>query len=236
MIKTMHERVERLPWDDLRHQLDKRGFAVSAPVLNGRSAPSSPASSTAGASAPRSTWRAIASATAATATSTTRCPDTIAELRERVLRAARADRERLERLLGGAGTPSRRARRAAAALPRRRAGAADAADPALRRGRLERPAPGPLRRRLLPVPGPDRAVGAGRGLRGRRARAARAAPAGAEPRARGPAAARRVRDLPDAAPPEPRQAGRPQGRPAPRRQHHHARPADRTRHHLPRRR
>ena len=33
MTKTMHERVERLPWDDLRHQLDKRGFAVSAPVL-----------------------------------------------------------------------------------------------------------------------------------------------------------------------------------------------------------
>lgn len=29
----MHERVERLAWDDLRHQLDKRGFAVSAPVL-----------------------------------------------------------------------------------------------------------------------------------------------------------------------------------------------------------
>ena len=34
MTKTMHERVERLPWDDLRHQLDKRGFAVSAPVLS----------------------------------------------------------------------------------------------------------------------------------------------------------------------------------------------------------
>ncbi len=33
MTTTMHERVDRLPWDDLRHQLDKRGFAVSAPVL-----------------------------------------------------------------------------------------------------------------------------------------------------------------------------------------------------------
>ena len=81
-------------------------------------------------------------------------PATIAELRGSLLPAARADRQRL--VARGSAARRRvpaRARGAARALPRRRAGAPDAADPAIRRGRLERPAPGPLRRRLLPVPG-----------------------------------------------------------------------------------
>ena len=97
----------------------------------------------------------------------------------------------------------------------------DAADPALRRGRLERAAPGPLRRRVLPLPGRLRAVGAGRGLRGRRVRPARAAPAGPEPRPRHHPAARRVRDLPDPGPAERGQARLPPRRHAPRRQHRH---------------
>ena len=32
---TLSDRVETLAWDDLRAQLDERGFAVSEPVLSG---------------------------------------------------------------------------------------------------------------------------------------------------------------------------------------------------------
>ena len=124
-------------------------------------------------------------------------PEEIARAARRLLRAAGADRQRL---VGAARRRTDASRstheRAARPLPRGRPGAAHAADPALRRGRLERPAPGPLRRRVLPVPGRDGAVGAGRRLRGRRVRPGRAAPARPEPCPRARPAAGRVRDLP----------------------------------------
>ena len=64
-----HPRLERPAT-----QLDDRGFAVTAAAARPRpSATRWPSSSTAAASARRSTWPATASATAATATSTTRC-------------------------------------------------------------------------------------------------------------------------------------------------------------------
>ena len=103
---------------------------------------------------------------------------------------------------------------------RGRPAAADAADPALRRGRLERAAPGSLRRRLLPVPDPDRAD---RRARGRRVRADGEPPARAEPRARAEPAPGRVRDLPHPRAAGARQARLLQGRPAPRREHRDAR-------------
>src|SRR4029078_7021913 len=86
--------------------------------------------------------------------------------------------------------------------------------------------PGPLRRRLLPVPGADGAVAAGGGLRRRRGRAEGPAPARPEPRARALPATRRVRDLPDARPAQRGTHRLPPRRPAPRRQHGHARLAD----------
>ena len=147
-------------------------------------------------------------------------PDAIGELRGAFYRHLAPIANDWSSLLGGDdGRVSARARGAARALPRGRAGAPDAADPALRGGRLERPPPGSLRRRLLPVPGADRSLRARRRLRGRRVRAARAAPARAEPGARRGRAARRVRrsSRPTSAP-----AGRArlsQGRPAPRREH-----------------
>ena len=123
---ALTERVDALDWDDLRDQLDARGFAVTAPLLDAAEcAAARRASSTAAASARRSTWPATASATGATATSTTRCPRPIAELRERVLPPPGAGRQRL----GGAARRRRRrfpldARGAARALPRGRPGSA----------------------------------------------------------------------------------------------------------------
>ena len=125
------------------------------PCCAAPSARRSPRSSTAAASARRSTWRATASARAAIATSTTRCPapspSCAASFYRHLAPVANA-------LVGScsAATPTTfplEHERAARALPRGGPGAPDAADPALRRGRLERAAPGPLRRRLLPVPG-----------------------------------------------------------------------------------
>ncbi len=138
----------------------------------------------------------------------------------RLLRAARADRERVVR---AAGRGRRRvpglARGPARPLPGGRPGATDPADPALRGGRLERASPGPLRRGLLPVPGADGAVRARRRLRGRRVRAGRAAAARPEQGARAHPAAGRIRDLPDPRAPPAGKARLPPRRAAPRRQH-----------------
>ena len=89
-------------------------------------------------------------------------PGPIAELRRASTATSRRSRTTGSALLRRrrAAVPAR-ARGTARAVRRGRPDAADAADPALRRGRLERAAPGPLRRRLLPVPGRDGPVGAG---------------------------------------------------------------------------
>ena len=82
-------------------------------------------------------------------------PEPIPALREGST-AAGADRQRVGGAAAARRTLSRSSTRAARALPRRRPGAPDAPDPPLRRRRLERAAPGPLRRGLLPLPGADR--------------------------------------------------------------------------------
>ena len=73
--RALAVRVDSLPWTDLADQLDRRGFAVTEPLLDEREC--------ADARRPlrrrplplhRSTWPGTASATAATATSTTRSP------------------------------------------------------------------------------------------------------------------------------------------------------------------
>jgi len=102
-------------------------------------------------------------------------------------------------------------------------------------GRLERPAPGPLRGSVLPLPGGHGPIGARGGLRGRRVRAARAAPAGTEPSSRAQSTPWSLRHLPLPAPPSGGQARTPQGRVAPRPEHAHERVADSPRLDLPRR-
>src|SRR5882672_2045142 len=72
-----------------------------------------------------------------------------------------------------------RARGLHRAVPRGGPDAADAAAAAVRRGRLQRAAPGPVRRTCLSAPGGDFAVGAGERLYRRRVRADRATAADA---------------------------------------------------------
>ena len=197
-MTSIRDRVDALDWAELREQLDRDGHAITPPLLDGGE--TDELSDLFDGGRFRST---IDMARHRFGEGRYRyfdhpLPDAIAELRGSFYRHlapiandwSRAAARRRPHV------PAR-ARGAARAVPRGRPGAADAADPALRRGRLERAPPGPLRRRLLPVPDPHRPVRAGRRLRGRRVRADGAAPARAEPRARAQAAARRVRDLPD---------------------------------------
>jgi hypothetical protein len=69
------------------------------------------------------------------------------------LPAALCGSQRLGREAGSGGGVPRRPQGVPATLPRGGADSADASDPALRGGRLQRPAPGRLRRGRLPLPG-----------------------------------------------------------------------------------
>ena len=91
---------------ELRGQLDERGFAVTRRARATRSARPSPTSSTAGASARRSTWRATASATALSLLrrSAARRDRRPAQL---VLPPPRADRERWSACSAATRTRSR---------------------------------------------------------------------------------------------------------------------------------
>ncbi len=107
---------------------------------------------------------------------------------QRVLVSPRADRERL-------GLPTQRREpdltagscRAPRALSCCWTATPDVPDPAVPRGRLERPAPGPLRRRLTPLSGADDPGAPGRRLRRRGVRAPRTTAASTEPRECAPA-------------------------------------------------
>ena len=230
------ERVDALPWDELTGQLDERGFAVTGRCWPPASAGRWPICSTAAASARRSTWRATASATAATATSITRCPDPIAPLRGAFYRHLAPIANEWSALLGGD----------ADAFPLEH-------EELLERCRAagqERPTPLILRYgagdwnalhqdlygdvyfpfqvlTVLSEPGVDYEGGEFVLLEQRPRAQSRAHVV--------TAAARRVRGLPDPAAPRARQARLLQGRPAPRRQHGHRAVAHGARDHLPRR-
>ena len=221
---TVGERVDALDWDALRDQLDSQGHAITAPLLDGAECDELAELFDGG------SFRAtIDMARHRFGDGRYRyfdhpLPEPIAALRASFYRQlAPIANDWAERLRGESRAFPleheellERCRAAGQERP-------DAADPALRRGRLERAAPGPLRRRLLPVPDPHDPVRAGGRLRRRRVRADGAAPARAEPRACAQAAAGRVRDLPD--PRSARTAAErlPPGRHAPRRRHRHAR-------------
>ena len=158
IASTVSERVDALDWDDLTTQLDDRGFAVTEPLLTADECAELAALFDDGRF--RST---IDMARHRFGDGRYRyfehpLPDPIAALRagfyERLAPVANEWASRI----GGDTFPLSH-EELLRALPRGRPGAPDAADPALRRGRLERAAPGPLRRRLLPVPDPHRAHG-----------------------------------------------------------------------------
>jgi Oxygenase, catalysing oxidative methylation of damaged DNA len=227
--------VDALDWQGIEGQLEARGFAVTEPLLDGAECDGLAALFDGGRF--RST---VEMARHRFGDGRYRyfdhpLPPAIAALRESFYgHLAPIANEWSRRLRGDEDHPLEHAElleRCRAAGP----GAPDAADPALRRGRLERPSPGPLRRRLLPLPGPDDPRAAGDRLRGRRVRPRRAAPACPEPRPRPQPAAGRVRDLPHPPPPQPRSQRLPPGRPAPRRQHPDPRLPHGARNHLPRR-
>ena len=74
IVTDIRERVDALPWSELRASLDDRGHAITPVLLTPGSVSSCRRCSTAAGSGRRSTWPGTASATAATATSTTHCP------------------------------------------------------------------------------------------------------------------------------------------------------------------
>ena len=132
-------------------------------------------------------------------------PELIAALRAAFYPSSGGGRKPLERA-AARGYPRFPVRppRAARALPPGRTDPTHPADPALRPRRLERAAPGSVRRRVLPLPDPDGPVAARRRLRRRRVRAARAAAAGPEPGSRPDPGAGNVRHLPHPRAPRPR--------------------------------
>ena len=231
---TLQDRVDDLPWDELREQLDDRGFAVTdrccAPPRRG----SSRTCSTAAPSARRSTWPAIASATGATATSTTRCPRRSPSCATASTATSRRSPTAGPELLGG-DTPTFPLEHEELLARCRAAG-------------QERPTPLILRygagdwnalhqdlygdvffpfQVLTVLPSRADYEGGEFVLMEQRPRAQSRAHVIT-------AAARRVRDLPDPGAPEPGASRLPPGRAAPRRQHGHPRAAHGARDHLPR--
>ena len=218
IVTDIRERVDALPWSELRASLDDRGHAITPVLLNPGECEQLSALFDGGRF--RST---IDMARYRFGDGRYRyfdhpLPDTIAALRSSFYRHLAPIANDWSQLLRGEN-PSfpGRARAAPAAVRRGGAGAAHAADPALRGGRLERAPPGPLRRGVLPVPGADDPRSPGSRLRGRRVRAARAAAARAEPRPRADAGPGGVRDLPNGRAPQPRQERLSPRRHAPRR-------------------
>ena len=212
-------RVERLPWDELEAQLDASGFAITEPVFDADECAALADLFDSGRF--RST---IDMARHRFGQGTYRyfdrpLPAEVGELRESLYARLAPVANRWAELLG---EEDRFPETHGALLDRCAEAGQRRPTPLILRygpGRLERPPPGPLRRRVLPLPGRDRARRAGRGLRGRRVRAHGAAPAGAEPRPRPHAAAGRLRPLPDAPAAAARRPRALPGRAAARRQH-----------------
>ena len=190
----LEDRIDALDWTDLRRDLDEQGFAVTEPVLH------------------RTECRELAGLFDGEGFRSTidmarhRFGDGRYRYFDHPLPApVQAARTAFyahlapianawsERLSGDTPRFPDTPRGAARALRRGRAGTPDAAAPALPPRGLERAPSGPLRRGVLPVPGPDRALGSRARLRRRGVRAARAAPPRPEPRARPAPGAGRAR-------------------------------------------
>ena len=166
---TLHQRVDELDWDDLTAQLDDRGFALTEPLLTTAECDSlaelfdggrfrstiDMARHRFGDGRYRYFEHPLPDRSRRCGARSTRIWRRSPTSGRRASTAARRSRSRHDELI-------ERCAHAGQTAP-------DAADPALRPRRLERAAPGPLRRRLLPVPGPDRAR---RRLHRRRVRAA----------------------------------------------------------------
>ena len=235
VMTDVRTRVDDLDWSELDAQLDD-GATPSPPVLleRGRVRASWPVCSTAAGFARRSTWRATASATAATATSTTRCPSSIPALRAAFYAHLAPIANRWSERLRG-DTPTFPLAHEELLERCRDAGQTRPTPLILRYGRrrLERAAPGPLRRGLLPLPGPDRALRRGVDYEG-----GEFVLMEQRPRAQSRAhvltpAAGRVRHLPHPRAPERRHAPAITGSAAPRRRAPSRRRAHRARSDLP---
>lgn len=152
-VASLEERVDALAWDELREQLDSRGFAVTSPLL--LDSESDDLSDLFDGGRFRST---IEMARHRFGDGRYRyfdhpLPAAISELRGSFYRHLAPIANDWSGLLGGAGNAFGLEHDEPGPLCSGRAGAPDAADPPLRRGRLECAAPGPLRRRPLPLPG-----------------------------------------------------------------------------------
>ena len=191
---ALENRVDALDWDDLHAQLDDRGFAITPPP---RARGMRDLSDLFDGGRFRST---IDMARHRFGDGRYRyfdhpLPEPIAALRAAFYRRLAPVANRWSALLGGDADAFLEHAELLEALPRGGPGAPDAADAALRRRRLERPTPGPLRRRL-PVPGGHGPVRPDADFEGGQFVLVEQRPR-AQSRAHVLTAARRVRDLPD---------------------------------------
>ena len=111
-------RVERLPWDELEAQLDESGFAITEPVFDADECAALADLFDAGASAPRSTWPATASARARYRYFDRPLPAEVGALRESLYAHLAPVANRWAELLGEDAASRRPTARCSTAAPR----------------------------------------------------------------------------------------------------------------------